>query len=398
MASLGVLLVAVVATVLLLGAHHRAGVVAAQRPVPPGRGAGKATSASVPATAVTSPPSTTTSSTSTTTTTTLPPRPTGVGLARCTFVDTTRTTFDYATGATLPSRTLLTEIRYPTASTGGTDGAGEVLGATPFPRTGGYPTIFFAPGYDVTPDVYAPLLDTWVRAGFVVVAPSFPDTNPTAVAAARVGDAEDDVVNQPGDLAFVIRSSLSASEGTAPGCAVLHGLVAPGQVGVAGQSDGGDTVAMFSYATAGSGSGAGAGLPVRAAAVLSGSEWAGATYGAPVGAPPLLVVQSATDRCNPPQQSVQLYDAVPLADKWFLALSDADHLGPYDGEDATAFQDVAAVTTRFFRLELGGTTPTVAALTNGETLPGATLTTGPAAPALPDLAFSKPACAPPGAA
>jgi hypothetical protein len=325
----------------------------------------------------------------------VPPAPHGVGLARCTFVDTTRTTYDYATGQTLPNRVLPTEIRYPTAAQ---VASGARLGAIPLARPGGWPTIFFAPGYDVTPDDYAALLDAWVRDGFVVVAPTFPDTNPTAVAAANpaYGQPEDDLTNQPGDVIFVVHAALSASM-KAASCRVLHGLLDPGELALAGQSDGGDTVALVAYGQSGPGAGLGNTLPIadiKATAILSGAEWPGDSYGAGPGAPALLVVQSTTDECNPPQESVALYDAINETNKWFLTLHDADHLGPYDGDDATGFGNVVAVTTRFFHQELTGKTASVETLGSG--LVNATLTTGPSAPPLPVLPFSKPACAAPG--
>lgn len=327
----------------------------------------------------------------------MPPSPRGVGLARCTFVDRARATYDYATGKTHPGRTLRTEIRYPTATDVPT---GASPGARPLGQAGGYPTIFFAPGYDVTPDNYARLLDAWVRNGFVVVAPSFPDTNPTAVAAAKptYGQPENDLTNQPADLVFVVHAALLASSGGGTGCAALHGLLDPSALALAGQSDGGDTVALLAYGQTGPGAGIGDTLPIGqigAAAILSGSEWPTATYGAGPGAPPLLVVQSATDECNPPQQAAALYNAIGQGDKWFLTLKDADHLGPYDGDAATAFDDVVSVTTRFFRSELDAGTASTTTLTAGRALPGATVTSGASAPALPVLPFSKPACAAP---
>ncbi len=317
----------------------------------------------------------------------------GVGLAHCTFVDTSRTTFDYHTGATHPGRVLRTEVRYPSVAAANT--AGEVPGAGPETRRGALPTIFFAPGYDVTPDAYAALLDAWARAGFAVVAPSFPDTRPAAVSAARVGGSpEDDIVNQPADLAFLVRAALAASRTLDPACRVLHGLIDPAAVGLAGQSDGGSTVAMLAYDRSPEYAGLQVGVPVRAAAVLSGSEEPGTgPYEATAGDPALLVVQSATDRCNPPQESVELYDAVVQQDRWFLAIRRANHLPPYDGKNAAAFAAVARVTTRFFLLELHHEVPAAGFVAYGNASTAvATITTGPAAPALPALEFKIAAC------
>ena len=36
--------------------------------------------------------------------------------------------------------------------------------------------------------------------------------------------------------------------------------------------------------------------------------------------PPLLVTQSSADECNPPQNSVTLYNAIPSTKKWFLEI------------------------------------------------------------------------------
>lgn len=317
-----------------------------------------------------------------------------VGLARCTFRDPSRTTYDYATGATLPGRTLVTEIRYPVVATGAREAVGGRRAAPPAYEHGPFPTIFFAPGYDVTPDTYAKLLGAWVRAGFVVVAPSFPDTSPAAVAAARTGDPEDDVANQPGDLAFLVRQVLAATRAPLADCRMLRRLVDPAELGVAGQSDGGSTVAMLAYDRAPAYASLDAGLGVRAAVVMSGSE-EGDTgpYEATVGDPALLVVQSSTDQCNPPQESVELYDAIDQSDKWFLDIHRADHLPPYDGADPRAFAVVVGSTVRFFRLELHAEAPAAGFLAYGNRARAvATLTTGSEAPAIPPLPFDVASC------
>lgn len=395
-------------TAVVVGAHFGRAAATSQAGGPPSSAAGghaTPTRATAPTSTRALSPTTTVPATTTTvlpTTTTAPPTtttvpaPTGIGLARCAFTDDSRRAYDYATGTWLASRTMHAEVRYPTAARRAAGASGAVPGAAPLRPAGGYPTVFFAPGYGVGPDTYAALLDAWARAGFVVVAPSFPDTNPAAVAAARFGNPEDDLTNQPADLAFVIRSALADSAGHAPGCPALRGLLAPGRIGMAGQSDGGDTVALLAYGRTGPGAGLGAAVPVRAVAVLSGSEWPGDTYAATPGDPALLVVQSASDACNPPQESTELYDSVVQRDRWFLALKGADHLGPYDGQEAHAFSTVATVTVDFFRRALApagaGQAPS---LTAGPHPSGATLTTGPTAPPLAALAFSKAACAAP---
>ena len=77
----------------------------------------------------------------------------------------------------------------------------------------------------------------------------------------------------------------------------------------------------------------------------------GDDYSAPAaGGPAALVVQSLTDACNDPADSSKVYNML-TGTKWFLALSDATHLGPYIGDGAAA-ATVEQVTVGFFDLVL----------------------------------------------
>ena len=298
-----------------------------------------------------------------------------VGLARCTFVDRTRNVLNYST--TPPTvlsnaRTLVTEIRYPTSYVAGDPS--QISGATPAARTGGYPMIVFAHGYDVTPDIYAAMLDAWVRAGFVVVAPLFPDENQYAVAAQLGANTEDDIRNEPADIAFVTRSLLQASATPSTGCRVVSGLIQPSELALAGHSDGATAVGLLTYARGNDPQGVSfaslrAGLNFRAVAILSGEEDRAQRYAPPASDPALLVIQSAADQCNPIRNSVKLYDDIHQSNKWFLELLTAHHLPPFDGADATAFPVVAATSTRFFRVALQGANPTVSLVVYGNEHP-----------------------------
>ncbi len=306
-------------------------------------------------------PSSTTTSTSTTTTTLPPPTgPFGVGVATCTFVDRSRPLPDYATkppGVRARQRVLVTEIRYPTSQR--TPNAAGKRGARPRSRAGGYPLVVFAHGYDVTPDTYERLLDAWVRSGFVVAAPVFPDESPVAIDSQPGVDTEWDLPNEPADLAFVIRQVVGDSASRSGACAVLRGLVDPSAVALAGHSDGADVVSALAasrgrdpqsitYASLR------AGLNIRAAIVMEGGELSPGPYAPSRADPSMMVVQSATDTCNAPWNSTHLYAALAGPDKWFLELLHAHHLPPYDAADPTAFRSVAAVTSAYLRLELYG--------------------------------------------
>jgi dienelactone hydrolase len=325
------------------------------------------TSTGAPAATAAPPPPTTTLAPPTTTT--VAPSTFDVGITTVTWVNPDGVAVDYATGGYM-ARTLVTEIRYPTVA--GSAG-GQTEGAVPAYRFGPYPVIVFAHGYDLTPDDYDPLLDSWVRAGFVVVAPLFPDENGNEVAAlggpySSAGFlAQHDLPNEPGDLAYVIKQVDAAAGARAgatspPGVSLLRGLVDARRLGLAGQSDGGDAVAALAYDSSYAALETGLATPPLAVAALSAAEIGGAgSYATAAHPPPLLVVQSATDQCNPPEDSTQLYGAVAASAKWFLEIDQATHLGPYTGQGDAA-PAVEAVTTDFFETQLGWRAPPAAGI------------------------------------
>ena len=302
---------------------------------------------------------------------------------RCTFIDHTRSVDDYST--TTPRvranfRTLLTEIRYPIVGT--SRSPKETPNAVPRPRAGGYPVIVFAHGYDVTPDTYAALLDEWARAGYVVVAPFFPDEKSSAVTAQHGANTEGDLANEPADLTFVTRQVVAASKDLTKGCPLAHHLVDASRIAMAGQSDGANAVATLAYdqgldPQGVAYSGLARGLSIRALLILSGQEEETRTYVTPPRRVPLLVVQSREDQCNSPASAITLYRDVHQSDKWFLELQYAHHLPPYDGADKAAFRLVAQTTDRFLSttlhsvhlsttlLEYANRTPTLARMFHG---------------------------------
>ena len=179
---------------------------------------------------------------------------------------------------------------------------------------GPWPLVVFGHGFATTPFRYERLLRSWAAAGFLVAAPVFPLGNANAPG----GPDENDIVNQPRDMSFVISRLLEASDsGTSP----LHGLVDRTQIAVAGQSDGAETAFATAYQR-----------PwhdprVRAAVILSGAELGGHARLAAHGSP-LLAVQGTADRINPQVYSLELFHAVARP-KFLLLLHRAGHLGPY---------------------------------------------------------------------
>jgi dienelactone hydrolase len=222
-------------------------------------------------------------------------------------------------GQYLGQRTLVTQIWYP---------------RTRGPA-GPFPLLVFAPGFLQCPGAYSHLLRAWASAGYVVAAVNFPRTN------CHLGTEayEADLVNQPRDMSYVLTRLLALS--AQPGDP-FSGLLDPHQVGAAGQSDGGDTVAALAASTCCTD------RQLKAVAVLSGAEWPpmpGRYF--PGGVPPMLFTQGSADTINPPWMSLQLYHADSDPARYYLDLLGASHLIPYEGTNRVE-RLLARVTLAFF--------------------------------------------------
>lgn len=235
--------------------------------------------------------------------------PYAVGIVHLRLVDHSRTVALPGEGAA--PRTLLTSVRYPAI---GRPGSTEHPAAVP--AAGPFPLVVFGHGFDVTPGIYARLLDAWARAGYVVAAPIFPLSNPNAPG----GPNEHDLPNQPGDVSFVITRLLAADAASG---APLHNLITRHAIAVAGQSDGGDTALAAAYDPRDRDP------RVRAAVVLSGAyDPFVPTFAFAPGGPPLLATQGTADQINLPSSTAAFYDRA-RPPKYLLQLLGAGHLPPY---------------------------------------------------------------------
>lgn len=251
------------------------------------------------------------------------------------------------TGEHLGARVLVTGIRYPVALRSG----GQAV-------HGPFPLVLFAPGFMQCGGPYSDLLQDWASAGYVVATVNFPRTD------CSVGTAADeaDLVNQPADMSYVLTRLLALST-QAQGW--FSGLVNRGQIGVTGQSDGGDTVAALAANACCTDH------RVRAVAVLSGAEWPpmpGRYF--PRQAPPMLFVQGTADTVNPPWMSLQLYRADTLGTRFYLDLFGADHTGPYWGTNPVE-QLVVRVTVAFLDRYVLGQAGALAAMARDGNVSGA---------------------------
>ena len=212
-----------------------------------------------------------------------------------------------------PARALPTVVRYPAL---GTAGGGADPSATPDRAAGPFPLVVFSQGYDFPAEGYSALLDAWARAGYVVADPTYPFTDPSTPGGAQ----ENDIVNHPADLRFVISTLLSQSNDSGN---PLHGMLKASAVAVIGHSDGGDVTLAAAVNTCCRDP------AVKAAVILSGAElgaFGGTYYGS--GGVPLLVIQGDADTVNLPGCSVELYDQAP-APKYYVNLPGAEHQPPY---------------------------------------------------------------------
>ncbi len=252
-----------------------------------------------------------------------------VGLRVIRLVDTNRT-IDLPSGEAEP-RALLTYVRYPTLEPSrGTD----VRDAPAARADGPFPLVVFGHGFALTPEVYASMLRSWARAGYVVAAPAFPLENANAPG----GPDESDLANQPGDMRFVINRLLAASSASS---GPLAGLIDSSRIAVAGHSDGGDTALAVAYDRRYRDP------RVGAAVIMSGAEMPGVGgFAFPRGSPPLLAIQGTADTVNPPGSTHAFFD-VAQGPKYLLSLPGAEHLPPYSTQQPQ-LGIVERVTIAFF--------------------------------------------------
>lgn len=192
---------------------------------------------------------------------------------------------------------------------------------------GRHPIILFSHGLGGLPRQFEALAAGWVRAGYVVAAPSYPHTN------GRVRVDDRDVRNQPADAAFVI-GAVRALDRT-PGD-VLAGHLDIDRVAAVGFSAGGTTtLGLF---------GPGHASYLRAGVSISGRRPAGSFGG---NATPLLFVHGDADRVVPIKAGRAAYASAP-APKQFVTVRGARHgefLRPGDGRYARATGQILAFLT-----------------------------------------------------
>jgi fermentation-respiration switch protein FrsA (DUF1100 family) len=266
----------------------------------------------------------------TTTTTTAPQPPFPIQDATITVTDPSRATPARGSVPGHPGRTLVTVIRRP-------------IGVK-----GPLPLVVFAHGWNSSPAVYESLLDAWAAAGFLVAAPTFPDS-----ASTLPGSPVSNYPDQARDMSFVITSLLGGVEGP----------VDRSRIAVAGHSDGGTDIALLAlnplYADP------------RIRAYLSLSGEIPSSLSGPWGVPTsgvLLVAVGTADQYGLMGPATQIYQEAQMP-KALLTLAGGDHLTTFIGTSA-AEAAMRADTVRFLNLAFSTLSPSAAQLQSALTPTG----------------------------
>jgi pimeloyl-ACP methyl ester carboxylesterase len=160
-----------------------------------------------------------------------------VGVTTRTWVDTSRPTPQNGSAPALPSRTLVTDVWYPTTAPAQPE---PTITDAPLAPGGPYPLVLYVHGSSSDRDTSSFLTIGLARAGYVVAAADFPLT-----AVSTPGGASDlHVSDQVGDLAFLCDELKAAA--LDPGDA-LHGAVEGASYAVVGHSTGGAVAQLAAF-------------------------------------------------------------------------------------------------------------------------------------------------------
>jgi fermentation-respiration switch protein FrsA (DUF1100 family) len=161
----------------------------------------------------------------------------GVGVATIVYTDPTRPTAPHGGLPASTSRRLATEVWYPIADASG--GTTTAQRNAPFDASGGpYPLIIYSHGFSDQRTGGGYLGRHLASYGYVVAAPDFPLTN----IATFGGPQGADVVNQPGDVSFLIDTLLADGDDNR-----FAGAIDATRIGLAGLSLGGLTTSLTSF-------------------------------------------------------------------------------------------------------------------------------------------------------
>ena len=251
----------------------------------------------------------------------LQPGPYAVGSMTMTFVDTSRPTMPNRSYPGAPSRTLVTEIWYPT-NVQPTGGQPETRDA-PIAQGGPYPLVIYSHGFTSTRTGGTFLARHLASYGYVVGAPDFPLSN----SAAPGGPNFLDLGNQPGDVHFLIDQflALSAAEGSA-----LAGSIDSSRIGLTGLSMGGSTTFLATFHPTLRDPRVRASAPMAGVTCFLGPDFYGHT------SVPLLIVHGDIDAIVPYQANAVFGFGEANPPKYLVTIAAGSHTGFTDGIELIA--------------------------------------------------------------
>ncbi|MGQ9572128.1 MAG: alpha/beta hydrolase family protein [Dehalococcoidia bacterium] len=234
--------------------------------------------------------------------------PFGVGVTTLTLVDESRPTDANGTYPGADSRTLVTEVWYPAEAD---PQSGEVRNASLDRSQAPYPLVVFSHGFSSIRRQSASFTAHLASHGYIVISPDYPLSNGAAPGGPRLGD----VVNQPGDVTFLIDSFLRFSD--EPGNQ-FEGAIDDEAIGLTGHSLGGLTTILATFGSLAD-SRVKAAVPLAAPACLVGNQ----NY--KDFDTPLLVMGGTEDLIVPFDSVRQAYDAANPP-KYLLTLLGGNHM------------------------------------------------------------------------
>ena len=179
-------------------------------------------------------PSTSTMTPPLTSTDVLQPGPSGVGTRTLTLVDTSRSTPANGNIPSRTSRTLVTQIWYPT--TPNATGTEDEQPNAPLVWDGArMPLIMYSHGFMSSHTEGTYLNDHLASHGYIIAAPDFPLSHLGTPGGATVAD----LPNQPGDVSFLINTLLAD--------ATFGAVIDANRIGLTGLSLGGTTTLLTTF-------------------------------------------------------------------------------------------------------------------------------------------------------
>jgi dienelactone hydrolase len=188
-------------------------------------------------------------------------------------------------------------------------------------RSGHFPLVVFAPGFDSNPDTYAQFLHTIAAQGFIVAAPVFP-IEASIAGAAPASRSNTEILNQMYDMSAVITQMINYAR--TPGN-FLGAAMSQTQIGIIGHSDGAMTVAGMTMSTSYSDP------RIKTAVVMNGAGPLGLTWNTRK-VVPTMVEQATGDPYNNPANSQWLFNHV-TGSRDYLTVDGPYHIWPLVGND-----------------------------------------------------------------